>query len=291
MQHPGSSKEALFRLRHQDGSWRWMEGVITNLLDEPAVQSLVINYRDITERKLAEQEIASMAKFPSENPNPLLRLSQDGIVMYANTASVALLQMWGSGVGEPALGSGVSWFLKGSQAWKIKLLISSVRGRFTRCSSLRLPRQVTWMFTGATSPNASWQRLNASRVRLSSGRCSSSHLDSIVLIDPHDPQVSWPIIDCNKAACQISGSGRDELIGQSIDILNVTPGTLAERTAYRYQLREAGNLNYEVAHRHKDGTVFPVEVLQRSLQSVGVSWFWGSTATLPHASWQKKLCD
>jgi PAS domain S-box len=41
----------LFRLRHQDGSWRWMEGSLTNLLDEPAVQSVVINYRDITERK------------------------------------------------------------------------------------------------------------------------------------------------------------------------------------------------------------------------------------------------
>jgi PAS domain S-box-containing protein len=84
--------------------------------------------------------------------------------------------------------------------------------------------------------------------------------DSIVLIDPHDAQDSWPIIDCNKAACLISGFSRDELIGQSIDILNATPGTLAERTAYRKQLREAGNLNYEVAHRHKDGSVFPVEV-------------------------------
>ena len=57
MKHPGSVQEALFRLRHQDGSWRWMEGIMTNLLDEPAVQSVVINYRDVTERKQAEEEI------------------------------------------------------------------------------------------------------------------------------------------------------------------------------------------------------------------------------------------
>jgi PAS domain S-box-containing protein/putative nucleotidyltransferase with HDIG domain len=57
VKHPGSVQEALFRLRHQDGSWRWMEGFLTNLLDEPAVQSVVINYRDITERKLAEVRI------------------------------------------------------------------------------------------------------------------------------------------------------------------------------------------------------------------------------------------
>jgi PAS domain S-box-containing protein len=92
--------------------------------------------------------------------------------------------------------------------------------------------------------------------------------DSIVLIDPHDPSDSWPIIDCNKAACLMSGYRRNELIGQSIDILNAFPAAQADRTAYREQLREAGNLHFEVFHRHKDGTVFPVEVTT-TLFSVG----------------------
>ena len=56
VKHPGITEGAMFRLRHQDGSWRWMEGFLTNLLDEPAIQSVVINYRDITERKRAEAE-------------------------------------------------------------------------------------------------------------------------------------------------------------------------------------------------------------------------------------------
>jgi PAS domain S-box-containing protein len=55
--------------------------------------------RDITERKGAEQEIVSLAKFPSENPNPVLRLSREGLVMYANAASGALLGIWGCAVG------------------------------------------------------------------------------------------------------------------------------------------------------------------------------------------------
>jgi len=58
-QHPGSVHEASFRLRHQDGSWHWIEGILTNLLDEPAVKSVVINYRDVTDRKLREEEIRS----------------------------------------------------------------------------------------------------------------------------------------------------------------------------------------------------------------------------------------
>ncbi len=52
---PGIHREAVFRLQHQDGSWRWMEGIITNLLNEPAVRAIVINYRDITERHQAEE--------------------------------------------------------------------------------------------------------------------------------------------------------------------------------------------------------------------------------------------
>jgi len=53
----GVSHQASFRLRHADGSWRWVEGTATNLQNEPSVGAVVINYRDITERKRAEEEI------------------------------------------------------------------------------------------------------------------------------------------------------------------------------------------------------------------------------------------
>jgi PAS domain S-box-containing protein len=84
--------------------------------------------------------------------------------------------------------------------------------------------------------------------------------DAVVLIDPHALNVSWPIIDCNIAACLMNGYSREELIGHSIDILNVTSGTQAERTAYLAQLREAGNFKIETQHRHKNGFVFSVDV-------------------------------
>jgi diguanylate cyclase (GGDEF)-like protein/PAS domain S-box-containing protein len=40
-----------FRFRHKDGSWRWFEALGTNLLEEPAVGGLVVNSRDVTERR------------------------------------------------------------------------------------------------------------------------------------------------------------------------------------------------------------------------------------------------
>ena len=45
-----------FRLRHTDGTWHWVEAVGTNLLAEPSVGGIVINYHDITERKQAQEK-------------------------------------------------------------------------------------------------------------------------------------------------------------------------------------------------------------------------------------------
>lgn len=51
--------------------------------------------RDVTGRKQAEREIASLAKLASENPSPVLRANKRGVIVYANTASKPLLDYWG----------------------------------------------------------------------------------------------------------------------------------------------------------------------------------------------------
>lgn len=44
-----------YRFRHKDGSWRWLESTISNLIAESSVEGIVFNYRDITERKRSEE--------------------------------------------------------------------------------------------------------------------------------------------------------------------------------------------------------------------------------------------
>jgi PAS domain S-box-containing protein len=51
---PGKSFSTELRYPHKDGSWRYLEGIAVNRMDDPAVQAIVANYRDITERKEAE---------------------------------------------------------------------------------------------------------------------------------------------------------------------------------------------------------------------------------------------
>jgi PAS domain S-box-containing protein len=46
-----------FRYRHKDGSWRDLETVGVNLCDNPAVRGIILNSRDMTERKRAERAL------------------------------------------------------------------------------------------------------------------------------------------------------------------------------------------------------------------------------------------
>jgi diguanylate cyclase (GGDEF)-like protein/PAS domain S-box-containing protein len=58
---PGGQATVEVRIRHADGSWRWMEGVGTNLLDDTHVRGIVLNYRDISERKSLEDQLQHQA--------------------------------------------------------------------------------------------------------------------------------------------------------------------------------------------------------------------------------------
>lgn len=54
---PGAMRTVVVRVRHKNGSWRWVEAFEVNLVDHPDVRALAVNYRDITERKRAEEEM------------------------------------------------------------------------------------------------------------------------------------------------------------------------------------------------------------------------------------------
>jgi PAS domain S-box-containing protein len=49
-----------YRYKHQDGSWIWIESTFRNLLAEPGIEGIVINFHEITERKEAEMQILKL---------------------------------------------------------------------------------------------------------------------------------------------------------------------------------------------------------------------------------------
>ena len=71
-------------------------------LEEKVKERTAALTADIAQRKRAEEMIQSVARFPSENPNPILRVGRDGTLLYANEASFMLLRDWQLEIGKPA---------------------------------------------------------------------------------------------------------------------------------------------------------------------------------------------
>ena len=57
LRHPEQVVRADLRVRHKEGAWRDLEVVVANRLSDPSLRALVVNYRDVTERKRAEENL------------------------------------------------------------------------------------------------------------------------------------------------------------------------------------------------------------------------------------------
>ena len=93
------------RLQHTHRDSRGKEVIVElsafPLFDQDGnVELMVEMLDDITERKRAEEYVKSLAKFPSENPDPIFRVAADGTLLYANAAGQPLLADWNCGVGQ-----------------------------------------------------------------------------------------------------------------------------------------------------------------------------------------------
>jgi len=78
------------------------EGLLKSIADHtaPILDAWLQRDRQEKERRRTEKEIRSLARFPSENPNPVLRVATDGTALYANEASLSLLDTWGCQVSQ-----------------------------------------------------------------------------------------------------------------------------------------------------------------------------------------------
>jgi len=66
-----------WRLKHENGSWLTVDTVGTNLLEEPMVQGIVLNTRDVTERRVIEEQYMHQAFH-----DPLTDLANRSLFLY-----------------------------------------------------------------------------------------------------------------------------------------------------------------------------------------------------------------
>ncbi len=216
--------------------------------------------RDITERKQAENKIAMLAKFPSENTNPVLRISADGTVLYGNKASSALLDTWQCEVGKTLP---VRWHQYVLDALNSSLL----RHTEAQCNGL------TFSLTFAPVVDSDYVNIYAldiTDLKHAEAELRKSEEKYRLLFDSN-PHPMWvydvktlKFLAVNDTAINSYGYSRDQFLAMTIkdirppedvpalldSILNIVPGV------------DFGGV---WRHKKKDGTVFFVETIAHTL--------------------------
>ena len=83
---PHSRATAQFEYRTKQGNSIWLEATGNNFMSNPAIHGYILNSRDITERRRAEQEQRMRSKMQalSENSTDLITRLENGVISYIN---------------------------------------------------------------------------------------------------------------------------------------------------------------------------------------------------------------
>ncbi|MFZ4726500.1 MAG: PAS domain S-box protein, partial [Paludibacter sp.] len=88
IENPSYIAKVEYRFAHKNGHWIWIESTFTNLLSDPNVESIVINFREITERKQAEEALFESERrfslFMDHLPASVFLKDSNGKTLYVN---------------------------------------------------------------------------------------------------------------------------------------------------------------------------------------------------------------
>ena len=105
LQEAGKVEAFELQARRKDGNIIWISENVRAISDE---KGNALYYEgtieDITEHKQAEETIRELARFPTENPNPVIRFERSGRMLYANQAAIIQMADWNLGLGSPIPG-------------------------------------------------------------------------------------------------------------------------------------------------------------------------------------------
>lgn len=165
---------------------------------------------DITQRKHTEIELKEVARFATDNPSPVLRVNEDGKVIYANKASERLLEFWEMDINQ-----------KIPKKWRTILLsnpLDHIDKEFeVNCGdeiySLRVVPVADSQYLNIYGRDITVQKLAKERIEKLSWVASVT--DNAVIITDNKGRIEW----VNDGFSQITGYSLNELKGSYGDVL------------------------------------------------------------------------
>ena len=278
-----------FRFAHADGSWRYMESVGTNLQDNPAIGGIVVNSRDITERKLADEALRTS----EDRYRSVIAALEEGVILQDATGAILTMNasaerilglslsrvrgltsespLWrtihpdGSdfpGHEHPAMvtlrtGMSCSHVIMGVNKYDDpdKLSWISINSQPLVRAEEQTPYAVVTSFVDITE-----RQRDEERLRLLES--VAVHANDAILITEAEP-INLPgprIVYANEAFLRTTGYSSEEIMGQTPRILQGPETEREPRDKIRTALEKWKPVQVELLNYRKDGTSFWVEL-------------------------------
>ncbi|MBN2240879.1 MAG: PAS domain S-box protein, partial [Dehalococcoidales bacterium] len=204
-------------------------------------------------QKKAEERIIGLAKFPDENPNPVIRISLDGRVLYANNGAGPILDHWQVHIGEMVKGECNDLVNDALNLDKTIEVEHVIDGRTYSCFIVPV---VSAGYVNIYGVDISHRREAELLLEASEGKYRSliQNSDDAILLTTLDGGIE----SANPAACRIFGRTEEEIcrLGRK-GIVDLNDPRLAPLLEER---RRTGVGRGELTFLRKDGSHFTGEI-------------------------------
>ncbi len=292
LQRPGVPLAAEYRIRHKDGSWRRLEAIAVNRLNDPAVAAVVVNYRDVTDRLLAEEAL----RVSEERLRHIVEHSQDliydcdaeGRFTYVNPTAARVMQYSEQElIGRHLVSLVRPDYQQAAGDFYQQQMIDRTPTTYFEFPAVTKNGETIWVgqhlhlvYKGdrvigvhALTRDISLQKHTEDRLRKSEARYRSLIQGATYGI--FRTTVDGTILDANPAIAQMLGYSLDELLSLNISAVYQSA---AERGALieRYRRENNQTLATDVTWQRKDGTPIVVRLTARVVDfDDGLSCFEG----------------
>ena len=210
--------------------------------------SFMVTVFDSSARTIGEQEIRSLARFSDENPFPVLRISGDGSLLYANQGSWLLLTHWKIGTGEPVPPHWayiVQEVLKSGQNRQVEEQVGF------KTILLEVVPVADMGYVNLFGLDVT-QRKQVEQKLLLDSQVFENATEGVMITD-----ADLRILDVNRAFCIITGYAREDILGESVNLLSSGRHAPEFYEDLWRSVKEKGSWQGEIWDRRKSGEIYP----------------------------------
>jgi len=266
VQREGAVRNFECTIRRKSGEPRQILSSLERIQIDHAPRMLAMFF-DITERKKTEEEIRSLSRFPSENPNPVFRVNQDGKILYANPAGTEILKTWADETHQNVPNEWKNHIEQGFESGLNAEFEFATIGKVFSCilSPIQEAGYINIYGQDITDRKKTDTALRQSEERFS--KAFQANPAAMIITRMSDGHV----IEANESYEKIHGYRREELLGKTklnLDIFD----HLTDRQKIFEQLNEYGSIrSFETKLRTKSGefrdVLFSLELVEISVEA------------------------